>query len=87
MQFAFAFDDDEVPRDVAGEASVRFWDDAPGTATGERTRITWTGPNGHSVVVPGRLLGQDLMALVDALSWSAGTDELTLGDLWMRWWM
>jgi hypothetical protein len=90
MQFDFTFEDDEVPRDLPDEASVRFWDDEPGHASSARTRIRWQTPSGRdeSEVLRRRVDGPDLMALVEAMAWSSESesDELTLGELSLRWW-
>ncbi len=88
MQFELSFDDDEVARDAAGEASVRFWDDVPGHATSKSTRIGWVGPHRRreTEVVRRHIEATEAMELVQALAWTQQSDDLTLGDLWVRWW-
>ena len=84
--FDVRFDDDAVPRDAPGEASVRFWDDTPGAASADRTVVRWGGPNPQTEVFVGRLEPGNVIGLAEAMTWLDGSEEIALGDLWLRWW-
>lgn len=86
MTFDISFEDDEVPRDAPGQASVRFWDDAPGAASGERMIVRWDGRNLQTEVLVGRVEPSNVLGLDEAVVWLDEAEELTLGDLWLRWW-
>lgn len=86
MMFDFSLEDDEIPRDAPGQASIRFWDDAAGAASAERTIVRWGGRNPQIEVLPGRVQPRNVIELADAMAWLDEAEEFTLGDLWLRWW-